>query len=530
MKTMVERQTVIHMYRVDGYSKRYISRELHISRHTVDKIIIEYESAISSKDSDEALNDLLTIQPQYDSSKRKPRSLTSEIIIDIDACLKQNQIKMATGMRKQRMLKRDIYLHILSKGHQVGYTTVCNYISSKNKDSEKKKSEAFIRQHYIPGNVVEFDWGEVYLFIDGIKTKFYLAVFTLAHSNGRYAYLFRHQNMLAFMESHRNFFRDINGVPAMMVYDNMRVAIKEFVGNGQKKPTESLLRMSNFYCFSFRFCNVRAGWEKGHVERSVEYVRRKAFCITDRFKDINTTQEHLKQACKAINKEKGSVYTADKESRLEADLSALQHLPGNIGCFEVQEYVVSKWSTICMKNVHYSVPDQYVGEKLSVKVYSEKIVILRGKDKIASHQRSYKSGDWCITLEHYLKTFSRKPGALINSIAWHNAPDGIKQLYNAYFTDSNREFVMLLKYARDNGFSQSDIVKASVDLKRRRLRRLSLEQIKAMLHGDNESLDKLQDQHLSKQEEKIQIQANNTLDGITALLTGTSIETAYSNN
>lgn len=28
---MVERQTVIHMYRVDGYSKRYISRELHIS-------------------------------------------------------------------------------------------------------------------------------------------------------------------------------------------------------------------------------------------------------------------------------------------------------------------------------------------------------------------------------------------------------------------------------------------------------------------------------------------------------------------
>lgn len=136
--------------------------------------------------------------------------------------------------------------------------------------------KSFLRDDYIPGNVVEFDWGEVYLFIDGIKTKFYLAVFTLAHSNGRYAYLFRHQNMLAFMESHRNFFRDINGVPAMMVYDNMRVAIKEFVGNGEKKPTESLLRMSNFYCFSFRFCNVRAGWEKGHVERSVEYVRRKA--------------------------------------------------------------------------------------------------------------------------------------------------------------------------------------------------------------------------------------------------------------
>ena len=27
------------------------------------------------------------------------------------------------------------------------------------------------------------------IFIDGVKTKFYLAVFTFGHSNGRYAYL-----------------------------------------------------------------------------------------------------------------------------------------------------------------------------------------------------------------------------------------------------------------------------------------------------------------------------------------------------
>ena len=51
-----------------------------------------------------------------------------------------------------------------------------------------------------------------------------------------------------------------------------------------------------------------------------------------------------------------------------------------------------------MKNVHYSVPDSLVGEKVHVKVYSEKIVILYGKEKVASHQRSYCGGDWCIKL------------------------------------------------------------------------------------------------------------------------------------
>ncbi|MBV3297274.1 DDE-type integrase/transposase/recombinase, partial [Phocaeicola vulgatus] len=179
---------------------------------------------------------------------------------------------------------------------------------------EKKKSEAFIRLFYEPGCIAEFDWGEVLLFIDGVKTKFYLAVFTFGHSNGRYAYLFRHQNTLAFMESHRNFFRDIHGVPAMMVYDNMRVAVKSFVG-GDKKPTEALMKMSGFYCFEYRFCNVRAGWEKGHVERSVEYVRRKAFCLTDHFGDIHSAQEHLNRVCMQVNNEQGSLSTAEKTSR-----------------------------------------------------------------------------------------------------------------------------------------------------------------------------------------------------------------------
>ncbi|MFV0330499.1 MAG: helix-turn-helix domain-containing protein [Dysgonomonas sp.] len=44
---MVEKQTIIHMYRTVGYSKRAIARELDISRKTVHKVISEYESALN---------------------------------------------------------------------------------------------------------------------------------------------------------------------------------------------------------------------------------------------------------------------------------------------------------------------------------------------------------------------------------------------------------------------------------------------------------------------------------------------------
>ena len=405
------------------------------------------------------LSDLLTIQPRYDSSSRKPRKLTLEIRNEIGLCLKKNTVKIAMGLRKQRMLKKDIHQYLLSKGYVISYATVCNYIKSIDGRNDRKKNEAFIRLSYEPGSIVEFDWGEVILFINGAKTKFYLAVFTFGHSNGRYAYLFRHQNTLAFMESHRNFFHDIQGVPAMMVYDNMRVAVKGFVG-ADKMPTEALMKMSGFYGFNYRFCNIRAGWEKGHVERSVEYIRRKAFCLVDHFTDIQAAQKHLAATCLSLNNEQGSLSTAEKTSRLQADILSLKPFPGNLGCFEVCEYTVDKWSTVSMKNIHYSVPDSLVGEKVQVKIYSEKIVILHNKLKVASHQRSYRAGEWCISLEHYLQTLSRKPGALPHSVVWKQAPEYLKQLYEKHFKDDNRAFVLLLDYARENNFSGTDIVNA----------------------------------------------------------------------
>ena len=121
------------------------------------------------------------------------------------------------------------------------------------------------------------------------------------------------------MESNRNFLRDIHGVHAMMVYDNMRVSVKSFVG-GDKKPKEALMKMSGFYCFEYSFCNVRAGWEQGNVERSVKYVRRKAFWMTEHYGDIHSVQEHLIRVCMQVNNEQGSLSTAEQTSRLEADL------------------------------------------------------------------------------------------------------------------------------------------------------------------------------------------------------------------
>jgi transposase len=487
MITMVEKQTIIHMYRTQGYSKRGIARELDISRKTVHKVLAEYESSLMSADPETSLEAVLTTVSRYNSGNRQRSVITGTLKELIDECLETNARKRAIGLKKQCMLKKDIHEYVSGKGFAVSYPSICKYIAGLEKQKSGHESrQAFIRGYYPAGESCEFDWGEVKLYLSGKLQRFYLAVFTLSHSNGRYAWLFRHQNQLAFMESHRNFFRQVKGVPAILVYDNMRVAIKEFAGD-EKKPTECLLRMSNFYRFHFRFCNIRAGWEKGHVERSVEFVRRKAFSINLHYDSIGEAQRHLLSTCEKMNAQAGSVSTADKAENFKADLAALKPYTNEMGCFQLDSYKVDKWSTICMKTSHYSVPDSLVGQVVTVKIYSEKLVILDSdNNKVAVHERIYGAGGWSVKLEHYLKTFSRKLGAVEGSLAIKQMPGKMQTLFQKHFTGKARDFVFPLQYARDNGFTDEDIILSYEALKQRGLRNISADQIKAMMHVSSE--------------------------------------------
>jgi len=101
--------------------------------------------------------------------------------------------------------------------------------------------------------------------------------FTTAGGNYHYGDLYHNQKTESFLDTHANFFEEILGVHKKVVYDNARVVVAKFVGNCQKGPTNEPLKLSTYYNFSFRFCNILRANEKGHVERSMKYVRRKVF-------------------------------------------------------------------------------------------------------------------------------------------------------------------------------------------------------------------------------------------------------------
>lgn len=290
-----------------------------------------------------------------------------------------------------------------------------------------------------------------------------MAVFTSAYSNYRWAKLFNRQDSLAFGQSHIDFFKYTGGVFTTMVYDNMRVAIKKFVGHSEKEPTELLLELSNYYKFRYRFCNIRKGNEKGHVERSVDHVRRKAFCISDEFSSLEEANKHLSKICKRLNGEGQKL--KENKTGIELYENEEQYLYKTkipYKCFYEEYSKVDKYSTVIINGNRYSVPDFLVGKLLKVKIFAEKIDLYLKDEFVSTHKRSYGAHTWNIDINHYLTTLKRKPGALEGSVAFDQLSEEIKYIYREYFRENAKDFVELLQYCKNNDIKYSDI-KSSID-------------------------------------------------------------------
>lgn len=438
-----KQEIIIRSYR-EGNSQRQIARELHISRKTVRKYIFDYESDMASSGNKESILSKYLSKPiVYKSGPRVKLKLTREVQAAIDKLLEENRLKLRQGLRKQVLKKIDIQEALHGMGYQIGYTTVCNYI--REKEGKISNKEAFIRQEYLPGTSCEFDWGEIKLIIAGQQVRLNLAVFTSAYSNYRYALIYRRQDTLAFLESHVSFFAHTGGVYHEMVYDNMRVAVAKFVGLHEKEPTQALLQLRGHYQFLHRFCNAYRGNEKGHVERSVEYIRRKAFGVKSSFENQEEATAYLCAVVERLNSTRQQLTGKTAMEMFATEKKELWQITGPLACSESAQLRTDKYATVSYRCNRYSVPDSLVGHFVDAKVFSHKIEFYHNNKLVASHARDYGNHQWVIDIEHYLHTFNKKPGALKGSVALARS-SYLKQLYQQFYLNRPRDFIDLLHY------------------------------------------------------------------------------------
>ena len=253
------------------------------------------------------------------------------------------------------------------------------------------------------------------------------------------------------------FFSHIGGIFHEMVYDNMRIVVARFVGKHEKEPTRALIDLKGHYRFGHRFCNTGRGNEKGHVERSVEYIRRKAFAMCDTFGSVALAQCHLQEVLTRMNG-----YVQQGSGRMAASLLIeekrhLWELPPPFACALTEVFKVDRYATISYRGNRYSVPDHLVGQVVEARISTSEVAVYHRGGQICTHPRNQGVHQWCIELDHYLSTYIKKPGALRNSEAFLQSDPFLKKLYYGHFSDNPKEFIELLIYCQRHGGEKEDL-------------------------------------------------------------------------
>lgn len=114
---------------------------------------------------------------------------------------------------------------------------------------------------------------------------------------------------------------------------------------------------------------------------------------------------------------------------------------------------VDKYSTIVINSCHYSVPDRFVNEIVTCKIYSNDIIVNFDNEKIAHHKKNPGLHQWIINIEHYLTTLSRKPHALVNSTAFKQINSRLEQIYTNYFNSKLNCLIMYLNIKKYNNIN-----------------------------------------------------------------------------
>jgi len=514
MITLNQKQKIIIAYHNKNKSQRMISRELGLNRRTVARYIKDYEKkrtqllATADNTQQEELTADIIQEPAYDASSRKKLKLTEEIMERIQFYLQENENKKKTGKHKQQRKKIDIFEALQEEGFNIGYTTICNTIRRIKKESR----EVYIRQEYAPGEVCEFDWGEVKLTIAGKSRICHMAVFSPTFGDYRHGELYANQKTESFLDSHVSFFSEIGGVYREMVYDNARVMVAKFVGHSQKEPTEALLKLSLYYGFRFRFTNTYQAHEKGHVERSVEYVRRKIFSKCDTFASLTEARAYFQRELSRLN-QKCRNNQVSAQQMLEKEKDALLVLPPRYDTARITETRVDRYSTISIDGNHYSVPDHLVGEFVLVKIYPDKILCYHNQEKIATHQRCCGRDHWQLDINHYLKTLKFKPGALGRSSAFLQIKPELKAIYHKYYQGKERQYLQLLELVATHSLPN---VSQTITLLERIPTTVNTEKIKLILEKKEEPVPILAPSAITRQAKETVSDYSKLLGGIPA--------------
>lgn len=395
-----------------------------------------------------------TVRQALDSAappERKQRQGVSWRLEPFKGAIDAMLIEDTTAPRKQRHTARRILARLIEEhgAQELSYSTVRDYVRVRRAQIDVeagRRVEVFIPQEHAPGAEAEVDFGEVYVVLNGVKTKCHMFIFRLSHSGRAIHRIYPTQAQEAFLEGHVEAFKVLGGVPTKHIrYDNLTSAVTAVVfGQGrQRRENDRWVLFRSFYGFDPFYCQsgIAGAHEKGGVEGEVGWFRRNRLSpmpVADSLDELNDRIRawEAQDENRRIN---DRIRTIGQDFEIErpflAPLPAEEFDPGL-----ALNPRVDRSSMVTVRMVKYSVPARFIGRRVRVSLRASEVVVFDGRTVVARHQRLAARSGQSVQLDHYLEVLKTKPGALPGSTALARARESgaFTSAHEAFWAASRR--------------------------------------------------------------------------------------------
>jgi len=251
--------------------------------------------------------------------------------------------------------------------------------------------EPFLKLQAFPAEQAQVDWAHFgQVAVGRARRTLSCFVATLSWSRALYLEFFFDQTMENFLRGHVHAFEDWSGQPRVILYDNLRSAVLERRGN-EIHFNRRLMELCAHYHFVARPCQVRAGNQKGRVERAIRYVRESFWAG----RSFTTLAECNRQALLWRDQVAHRRRWPGDDSRTVAEVFAEEQprlLTPPVHPFPTDLILpvrAAKTIYVRFDLNDYSIPPEAVGRQLTIAASDTLVRILEGTAEIARHHRTY---------------------------------------------------------------------------------------------------------------------------------------------
>jgi len=255
---------------------------------------------------------------------------------------------------------------LLAQGFKGSYATTQRYVQTLK---EKRDHVAYVRFETLPGQQAQVDFGDFQIeYADGSKTTVYCFIMVMGFSRKMYIEFIDRCTMANFLVCHQKAFFYFGGIPAEIVYDNMKnVVIKKLLGVVEWNPTFSA------FCAHYSFKPVTtpaySPWVKGKIERPIQYVRER-FWRGYVFTDLVQTNKDILNWISTVADERTHGTTHEKiNDRFARERPSLGLLP--LSVYDISEKYHRKVYKDCQLSFsgnRYVVPHEYARKTVLLKI------------------------------------------------------------------------------------------------------------------------------------------------------------------